>query len=296
MIRFEKLTLLQAPLLKRYFARDTGRLCDRSLGGVLMWRKSFDTDYALVEDILFFRSKIGGDCWCYTVPLGDVKRGVELLLEHCKETGEVLRFCSVGEEEKDLLLSLLPGHTAVATRDWFDYLYLAEKLSTFAGKKLSGQRNHKNFFLKNHTDWAFEPITEENLPEVRSFLDFYYASVQKESSYFQDERDAISEVLSNLSVYGFQGGLIRCEGKVCAFSLGEIIGDTLFVHIEKADRDLRGAYQMMVSEFISYYGKEPVVYVNREEDVGDPGLRYSKESYHPHRLLEKYVVEPKEEI
>lgn len=294
MLHFEKLTLLQAPLLKRYFAASSGRLCDRSLGGVLMWRNSFETEFAFQEEILFFRSKISQDCWCYTVPLGNLERGVALLKEHTKETGEALRFCSVGEEEKEVLLSLLPDHTAVATRDWFDYLYLAEKLSTFAGKKLSGQRNHKNFFLKTHSDWAFRPITEENLAEVRAFLESYYESVQKDSGYFHDEREAIGEVLSNLSVYGFCGGAIYCEGKICAFSLGEVIGDTLFVHIEKAAREIRGAYQMMVSEFVSYYGKEPVLYVNREEDVGDPGLRYSKESYHPHRLLEKYVVEPKE--
>ena len=294
MIRFEKLTLAQAPLLKCYFLEDKSRLCDRSLGGVLMWRGSFQTEFAYEEEILYFRSKIGADCWCYTVPMGNVEKGVKRLSDHCKETGEVLRFCSVGEEEKDVLLSLLTEHTAVATRDWFDYLYLAEKLATFSGKKLSGQRNHKNFFLKTHTDWSFEPLGEKNLPEIKEFLKFYYDSVQKDSSYFNDEIKAIEEVLSNLSVYGFCGGLIRCEGKICAFSLGEVIGDTLFVHIEKADRDLRGAYQMMVSEFVSFYGKEPVVYVNREEDVGDPGLRYSKTSYHPIRLLEKYVVEPKE--
>ena len=128
---------------------------------------------------------------------------------------------------------------------------------------------------------------------MKEFLSYYYESVQKDSSTFRDEELAVNEVLSHLDIYGFFGGVIRAEGNICAFSLGEVIGDTLFVHIEKADREIRGAYQMMVSEFVSHYGKEPVLYVNREEDVGDPGLRYSKESYHPHALLEKYVLEKK---
>ena len=189
-----------------------------------------------------------------------------------------------------MLLELLPGYIARANRDWFDYLYRAEKLSTLAGKKLAGQRNHKNFFLKNHTDWCFEEITDENLDEVQAFFDSFCSENHKDSEYFRHEVEAVHEVLQNRKTYGFMGGLIRAEGKICAFSFGERIGDTLFVHIEKADRNLRGAYQMMVSEFVRRFGGD-AEFVNREEDVGDPGLRYAKESYHPHALLAKYIVE-----
>ena len=97
--------------------------------------------------------------------------------------------------------------------------------------------------------------------------------------------------MEHWSVYGFFGGLIRTEGRIVAFSFGEIIGDTLFVHVEKALREVRGSYQMIVSELLSRFATDGILYVNREEDVGDPGLRYSKESYHPKCLLEKYEME-----
>ena len=90
---------------------------------------------------------------------------------------------------------------------------------------------------------------------------------------------------------GFLGGMILVSGDPVAISFGEIIGDTFFIHIEKASRTVRGSYQMMLSEFVTHYADESVLYVNREEDVGDPGLRYSKEAYHPERLLAKYIVE-----
>lgn len=255
-----------------------------------MWRKSFQTEFAVVEKILLMRSRMASGAFAYTVPLGNLERGVALLSEHCKESGEALTFTSVGEEDKNRLLALLPGHSATSLRDWSDYLYEAESLATFRGKKLSGQRNHKNYFVKNYPNWRFETIGEENLSEVKAFLESYYEANRKDSEYFDQEGQAAREVLAHLPEYGFFGGLIRAEDGICAFSLGEVVGDTLFVHIEKADRELRGAYQMMVSQFVSHFATEGVSYVNREEDLGDEGLRYSKTSYHPCALLAKYEI------
>ena len=290
MIEFQKLELEHIPLFRTYFSHVTTRLCDTTLGGAVMWRNGFGNDFALVDDILFLRSRNDASGFAYSVPLGDLERGVKLLEHHCNATGEPLRFCSVSEENKDRLLALLPGYTATANRDWSDYLYRADALATLSGKKLAGQRNHRNFFLKNHPDWCFEEIGDCNLGEVKAFFDAFCRMNQKDSEYFHHEVDAVYEVLHNRKAYGFYGGLIRAEGKICAFSFGERVGDTLFVHIEKADRTVRGAYQMMVSEFVRHFA-DTAEFVNREEDVGDPGLRYAKESYHPHALLAKYVVE-----
>ncbi len=291
MLDFKPLTLSEIPLMKEYFSHCTGRICDQSLGGAVMWRNSFQTEFAFSDRIVFLKSKISPEKTAFAAPMGDLEKGIALLKEHCEKTGEELLFCSVGEEDKNKICALLPEYEAMETRDWFDYLYLAESLATFRGKKLSGQRNHRNFFLKNHSDWAFEEITDENINEIFDFYQLYSDTVQKDSSYFQDEIKAVLEVFEHRAEYGFFGGAIRCEGKICAFSFGEIIGDTLFVHIEKADRNLRGAYQMMVSEMVSHQMEKGILYVNREEDVGDPGLRYSKESYHPHCLLKKFVLE-----
>ncbi len=290
MVEFLKLELSEIPLLKSYFLPLKTRLCDTTLGGAVMWRKSFQTEYALLGDTLLMRSRLSSGEWAYTVPLGDVEAGVSALLEYCKERGEALVFTSVSESDKERLLSLLPQFTASALRDWSDYLYEAESLATLRGKKLSGQRNHKNFFLKQHPDWRFESVGKENLSEIRAFLEHYYRINSKDSEYFHQEADAVREVLEHLDEYGFFGGLIRTEGGICAFSLGEVVGDTLFVHVEKADRNVRGAYQMMVSEFVSHFAADGVRFVNREEDLGDPGLRFAKESYHPIALLTKYSL------
>lgn len=293
MLDFKPLTLEQAPLLKAYFSKGSTRICDQTLGGAMMWRNGFSTRYCEDGDCLYFQSEYQPGQFAFTCPVGKRELGLDRIEEYCKETGAELIFCSVSKEDCEAILKRFPHLSATPTRDWFDYLYLAENLRTFRGKKLSGQRNHRNFFLKNQPHWEFVPITEKNCPLAKEFLLLHQSQTEKESSYYLEEQKAVEEVLSNLSVYGFFGGMIVSEGKVVAMSMGEIIGDTLFVHVEKADRTVRGSYQMMVSEFIAAYAKPDTVYVNREEDVGDPGLRYSKESYHPECLLEKYILKGK---
>lgn len=98
------------------------------------------------------------------------------------------------------------------------------------------------------------------------------------------------EFLRDFAAYAPLAGLLRVNGRVAGFSAGEIVGDTLIIHIEKADIAYEGIYQVLVNEYAKCFVTPDVRYINREEDVGDEGMRRSKESYHPVRLLEKYLV------
>ncbi len=291
---FEKMNLSHVPLLKEAFSRCESRICDQTLGGSVMWRNCFHTTIARDEECVYLQSEYEPGKFAFTPPLGNLEAGVKRLAAYCEKTGQALSFCSVSDLEKEKIEAVLPDLVSHPTRDWFDYLYLREKLMTLSGKKLSGQRNHLNYFLKTYTDWRFVPIGEENLSLAQEYFGRYSRETEKDSVFFQEEKKAVSDVLDHLDVYGFQGGMITVGDQVVALSLGERVGDTFFIHIEKADRAFRGAYQMILTQMLRHYTCEEVIYVNREEDVGDPGLRYSKEAYHPERLLAKYIMEKKE--
>ena len=131
----------------------------------------------------------------------------------------------------------------------------------------------------------------EDIPGVKDFLDRYAARWSKGAVTFQEDISKTHEVLDNYQTYDLLGGVLLVENQIVGFSLGEIIGDTLFTHIEKADRDYEGCYQMLVAQFAQQFAQEgTVAFINREDDTGDPGLRTSKLSYHPVALLEKYTV------
>ena len=98
-------------------------------------------------------------------------------------------------------------------------------------------------------------------------------------------------MLEDFAAYGCTGYALHVGGEIAAFCIGEVMGDTLIVHIEKGKRKYKGAFQMINCLFAkTELERCGIQYINREDDVGDPGLRTSKLSYHPVALLEKYVV------
>lgn len=104
------------------------------------------------------------------------------------------------------------------------------------------------------------------------------------------ENLGINDALKNFDALKIQGGILRYEGEIIAFSFGEVLNSTTaLIHIEKANIAYKGAYQainqaLLKNEFAS------LRYANREEDLGIEGLRKAKLSYQPEFLLEKYDV------
>ena len=104
------------------------------------------------------------------------------------------------------------------------------------------------------------------------------------------EYRAIEEALQHFDVFGLRGGIIRLAGRPVAFSFGEMLNtDTMVIHMEKADPSVQGLYAMINQECCRNACGD-VQFINREEDMGEDGLRKAKESYYPVRLVEKYKI------
>jgi len=291
MLDFHPLTLGDLPRLRSFFQYSSGRICDTTPGTAFMWRDMYRTEYAVYDGSLYFKVDYPGLGPTFPLPLGGGRlEHYRQIAAYCCRRQMPVSFCPIPREELERLQEFFPNSAAVASRDSFDYLYRAEDLQFFRGKKLSGQRNHVNKFLKTYGNWTFEDLTQEQVPEVLEFLDRYAAGWDKAAPSFHEEVAKNREVLEHLAVYDMKGGVLRVEGRVVGFSLGEVVGDTLFTHIEKADRDYQGCYQMLVAQFAQRFAGGGVAFINREDDAGDLGLRASKLSYHPVALLEKFVV------
>ena len=294
MLSFKKLTLEDIDRLRPYFAHSQSKICDNTVGGTFMWRDFFSVEYAEAHGALIFKVvvKYHGGATAFTVPLGgDVAGGIEEVEFYCRHYKIPLKYCTVTQCDMGPLKAAYPVFSLHLEADWSDYLYRAEDIVSLAGRKYSGQRNHINYFKKSYSEPRFEEITAANIGEVKAFYDEFNLVTNKASEIFAEERRKTIEVLENYNAYGLLGGLIRAEGKVAAFAAGEIWQGVLFVHIEKANPEIRGAYQVINNEFAKHFVSPGVEFVNREEDVGDMGLRTSKLSYHPCELIDKYIVE-----
>lgn len=176
-------------------------------------------------------------------------------------------------------------------RDLADYVYESEKLATLSGKKLHGKRNHINKFKLEHEDWSYETLTEENLEEC-----FEMALKWRNDNGCEEDEEKNAEMcvtMNSLRLFKeleLTGGILKVDGEIAAFTIGEpICDDTFVVHIEKAFADIQGAYPMINQQFVSHECQN-YQYINREEDTGAEGLRKAKLSYRPVFLVEKGVV------
>ena len=285
------MTLESAEIIRPYLQGCTNRLCDFSVGGMIMWRDAFCTQYAVHEGALYIKLKLQDGRTAFTVPLGKPFREThKKLLEYCTANWEKLVFAIVSAEEKDEILNFFPEAEVSYERDYSDYIYLGENLATFKGKKYSGQRNHVNRFMRENDTWHFEEVSETNLSEIKAYFEKYNSENEKDSFTAVAERKGVREVLDNFRAYGFMGEALRVNGDIIGFFLCEAIYDTLIVHVEKCERGVNGAYQILAREEAAKYCTGNLRYVNREDDSGDEGLRKSKLSYHPAFMGEKYTV------
>lgn len=290
MIQFRDLTLDDIPAVRKFFHEYRSRSCDASIGGAFMWRHYFETQIYIEENLLLFKVMRSPGKVAFLTPYGDVDRGIRLIFEYCMAHDISAAFCAVTERELKYYESRYQIKDVAFNRVWSDYLYEAERHRTFAGKKLSGQRNHVNKFLKTYENWSFEPISGDNMDEVQVFCREIGNARAKESDTYDAEQAVLDEVFQCFDSFGFFGNVLRVDGVIVAMAAGEIIGDTMFIHIEKARRDYFGAHQMIVREFAKAHTDDVVCYINREDDSGDEGLRTSKLSYQPYELLHKATI------
>lgn len=178
------------------------------------------------------------------------------------------------------------------TRATWEYLYKLSDLTTLAGKKYMKKRNRINQFMSQNS-FEYLPITPDLIPRIIEFQQAWCDSYRIFNGYetiAQESEGIIRNILSNWErLPEVSGGAIEVMGKIVAYTIAETAGDTLLIHVEKASLAYNAAYQVINNEFLKHCGGI-FKFVNREEDMGDPGLRDAKLSYHPTGFVKKYRV------
>jgi len=257
-----------------------------------MWRDYFSMEYALFNETVMFKAKAkyNGIDTVFSLPLGkDLQGGIEQVTGYCRDNNLPIAFYAITEEDIEPLRSVFGSHKLHTNENWSDYIYESDALINLEGRKYSGKRNHINQFKKAYSNYVFEEINVENLPKVREFYAALTSNMEFTTRTAIEDHSKTVEVLENYSKYRLPGGLIQVNDSVVAFSIGEIKGDVLFVHTEKADTRYKGIYQVINNEYARHYVTESIAFINREEDDGDLGLRFSKNSYHPCKITSKYI-------
>jgi uncharacterized protein len=175
-------------------------------------------------------------------------------------------------------------------RDSCDYLYLREELATLPGNRFHKKKNRISYFTARH-DYTVTLFSREHTESCLNLLDKWFQNFMNDAEMsLIMEVEATSEALHSAELLGLEGVVVIVNDRVAAFAIGERLNrDTAVCHFEKGDPFTEGLYQLVNREFARLLFKE-CRFLNREQDLGDMGLRSAKLSYHPVELVKKYSV------
>lgn len=219
-------------------------------------------------------------------PLGAVRACHAYL----REQGAIPAIHRVGEDFLARAYWAAAGITKQENRDDFDYVYDVPALIELAGPKFHDKKNLLHQFQRKFA-YQYRTLTSALVEECLTFQHHWCEDREcdKHEGLFR-ENCAVHRMLSRFAALQLLGGIIEVDGQVVAMELGERLNDdTLVIHVEKAKGSLPGVYQAINREFLAHEGAG-FRFVNREQDLGLPGLRKAKESYNPVRLVRKYSL------
>ena len=290
---FKPVTIEDKEVITAYTRSSEFRNCDFAFANMCSWRFLYHTEFAVEDGFLFLRFFIKQHrVYMYPIGTGDLKQAIEKIVKDAAANDNQLRVFGVNSTGKNRMETLFPGEfTFTANRNYFDYIYLREDLLTLKGKKYQSKRNHINKFSKNYT-FTYLPITRKMIPECLE-LEYRWYQVHLTEEYAEAlkfENSSMLYALNHFDALGLSGGAIQVGNEIIAFTYGSPVNHNTFaVHVEKADVRYDGIFSVINREFVAHI-PEQYLYINREEDLGIPGLRQAKLSYRPTILLEKNMA------
>jgi len=286
---FHPLTLFDREAMLAVTLPSGRRNCNYTFANLVGWQFWYFTEVCVLENAVVLRYTFNGQR-AYMVCTSEVL-SLELIEILFDNSNGDLTLIGLEDSQVAQLLSFNSKFSISVEpdRDQYDYIYRRTDLATLHGRHLDAKRNHIHRFCAEHPDFEYRPLTPEFFNECRRLTEIWQE--EKDASDTIDvEKQVMETIFSNWDALGMTGGSIIVDGRMVAFTYGSAVTtDTLDVCVEKADRHVEGAFAIINQQFAEHLS-EQYIYLNREEDMGIPGLRQAKLSYHPEILLTYNVV------
>lgn len=276
--------------IKSFFSAQRVEASDMLFGNLYIWHFSRTIRYAITHDCLVVLTKFPNESYpfiFYPLGSGDRKGAITAMQEYFLDNQMPFSLRSLESYQSAELAQFFPNAFEITpNRDRFDYIYNVNELIALVGRTLHKKKNHLNRFFNLYPDFAYERVDSSNAMEVLEAYSAWFELGEKTDG-LKNEMLGIKATLQNFSALDMKGGIIRIDGKIAAFSLGEQINtDSVVIHIEKGNTFYAGIYQAINQQFLKNEWAH-LRFVNREEDLGIEGLRKAKMSYKPVRFVEK---------
>lgn len=291
MIEFKRITINDKDKFEQYLFDGNERGCEYTFANLYMWGRQCA---AIVEDhLVLFSQYDRRSVYPFPVGTGDKKTVLDAIIHDSQMRGITCRFTGLTSREREILEELYPGMFHFqCDRGFSDYVYDINDLADLKGRRFHSKRNHYNKFCQTYPDYEVSEINNDNIGKVIDMVSDWYRDKEAEDTEtdFDIEKTAIKKAFADYDELGMDGLVIIESGNIIAMTMGSLTSETTIdVHFEKAKKGINGAYSAINCEFAKFIRRKypNIKYLNREEDMGIPGLRKAKESYRPHHMVEK---------
>ena len=296
-LSFHPLTLSDREAMQAVTLTSGRRNCNYNFANLIGWKFLFGTEVCVLENAVVLRYTFDGQ-QAYMVCTSEALslELIEALLDD--SNGDLTLIGLEGSQVTQLsIINYQLSINIEPLRDRYDYIYRRTDLATLHGRHLDAKRNHINRFRAEHPDFEYRPLTPELFDECRRLTEIWQNNKNENQNENENRNETINAehcvmetIFSNWDDLGMIGGSIFVDGRMVAFTYGSAVTtDTFDVCVEKADRRVEGAFAIINQQFAEHL-PEQYIYLNREEDMGIPGLRKAKLSYHPEILLSYNAV------
>ena len=285
MSKIRPLELQDYPLIKAYLRRHPPQVSELTFTNLFVWRTSRPIFVAETEDTCILLADYRDDgWWIYGPPMGKLSSSAAVR----RLEMDIKGFTRIPEDTAKTLKE--EGLSIIPDRDNADYVYRVSDLANLAGAKYHKKRNLVKQCLGKY-QCRYEEITLNNIPECIEMQDRWCTAREcGRDPGLCHEYSAIRDTFTYFELFNLIGGAIRVNGVIEAYAIGEELApNTAVWHFEKAMPDIQGLGQL-INQWFALNALRGFDFVNREQDLGIPGLRQAKASYYPHHMVEKFIA------
>jgi hypothetical protein len=290
-LEFAPVRLEDKPVLQTILRRFPQRISGYTFASLAAWAGPYGFEWTHMDDdcVLICRPYGEHGELHLLQPLGVMNASCcEKLMREAAKLSYPLKLLSVAKEFVASHAQLCGRFSAVEDRAGANYIYLASDLTSLPGRRYAKKRNLIAQFLELYPRWEATPLDDRCGPVCHDVLlaMAHGQGVPADDPSLGAELAALDFTMDHVQELEQDGLVIRIEGEPVAFSVFERLdADVTAVHFEKANRAYKGLFQIVNRESARRIEASGARLINREEDVGDEGLRQAKLSYHPLEIL-----------
>ena len=291
MLEFKPLSFDIKKRYDEYFTLSPVKYCEYSFFSLWGWREAAEIDLAFSNNL----------CWVKSQNLiyGPVDNWRDANIDWRKifeqDFNNHAELCDVPEDAAELMRSACGDNITLSEeRDQWEYVYAVKDLIKLKGSKFAHKRNRVRTFESSY-EFDYMPLTPSDFKDVLDFQERWRehrgeAMTESEAASLLIEDKAVRTAIDYWASFPLLGGIIKIDDKIIAYTIAEILdNNNLDIRFEKAFGEYAGSYQAINNFFLRDQGAK-FKWVNREEDMGEQGLREAKLSYNPEFMLKKFKV------